>query len=40
MTSVLVDLREKEEKFWIGIVVAAFALITSIASLLKDGVNF
>ena len=40
MTSVLADLREKEEKFWIGIVIAAFALITAIASLLKDGVNF
>ena len=35
MTSVLADLREREEKFWIGIVIAALALITSMASLLK-----
>lgn len=40
MTSVLADLREKEEKFWIGTVIVIFALITSIASLLIDGVNF
>ena len=40
MTSVLADLREKEEKFWMGIVIAAFAFIISVASLFKDGINF
>lgn len=35
MTSVLADLKEKEEKFWIGKVVAFLALIGSLVSLLK-----
>ena len=35
MTSVLAELREKEEKFWIGIVIANLAFIGSLVSLLK-----
>jgi hypothetical protein len=35
MTSVLADLREKEEKFWIGRVIASLAFIGSLVSLLK-----
>ena len=35
MTSILADLKEKEEKFWMGIVIASLALIGSFVSLLK-----
>ena len=35
MTSVLADLKDKEEKFWIGIVIASLALIGSFVALLK-----
>ena len=35
MTSVLAELREKEEKFWIGIVIANLAFIGSLVSLLR-----
>ena len=35
VTSKLADLREKEEKFWIGRVIASLAFIGSLVSLLK-----
>ena len=40
MTSVLADLKDKEEKFWTSTVIAVGALIFSLFALLKDGVNF
>lgn len=40
MTSVLADLKDKEEKFWTSTVIAVVALVFSLFSLLKDGINF
>ena len=39
MTSILAGLKQKEEKFWMSLVIAFFALVVSLVSLLGPGIN-